>query len=699
MRIENGLYALAVDPRHGSIISLADKASGTELIAEPELAENFRLLLPLPDLEANYILSTGQGLSAAERTATGMELRWAAPLRNEQGEFDLPVTVRIDFVDTAIHFTISVENRTEHRLAEVWHAGLGGVLGLGDRESTETLFPAYHGGLGESLFRQFPENMGVGSGGGMRFPEYYVRYPGGLDMPWLSMYNPGLGRGLYCACHDPLPRLKLFRFELHPGLARNRLNGNWPSDEEIAAMRETYPPGVVMHCVHLPYTAPGAAFDSPPAVFRYHDGDWHDAARIYRDWFTSRWPVRASERNWLRRQQAVQDAMFLLPEGNLMMTFKDMVRWAGNAKECGVDTVMVSGWNVGGHDNQYPNYTPDPRLGTWEDLSDAVEACHEMDVKVLFFINIGPVDTSTDWYRDELHQYRVMTARGASSSYGWGMGTLGARMGCSQPPLTSCNPWFPEFRRVIVDQMRKLAEIGADGVHIDKIGGGVMDFNPALPLGPDQADFVGIIKCIEETIETCRQVHPHFAVSVESGWDLLLPYSDGWWNWHDTLDHIPATKYAFPEFMPIFAVVQPWDYNNVNNAVRYGYQILLGPVRFSASMGDEQYRDLAAYIREVIRLRAELADTIFFGDFLDQDGVDVQAPAQVRYNTHRSPETGRRACVLVNQSRGSADAVVTFDNSAQARVRIHRPFEDVVEGEAPAAVSIPGERLAIVVEV
>ena len=56
MNFENDYYRLDIDPQNGSVRGLADKVAGLELVAEPRLAENFRLLLPLPDLEANYIL-------------------------------------------------------------------------------------------------------------------------------------------------------------------------------------------------------------------------------------------------------------------------------------------------------------------------------------------------------------------------------------------------------------------------------------------------------------------------------------------------------------------------------------------------------------------------------------------------------------------------------------------------------------------
>jgi hypothetical protein len=47
--------------------------------------------------------------------------------------------------------------------------------------------------------------------------------------------------------------------------------------------------------------------------------------------------------------------MFMLPEGTINYTFKDIPRWAKAAKDAGINAVQISGWQRGGHDNGYPN--------------------------------------------------------------------------------------------------------------------------------------------------------------------------------------------------------------------------------------------------------------------------------------------------------------------------------------------------------
>src|ERR1051325_2791691 len=65
--IENRLYRVEVDSGNGVIRRVLDNTSGIDLFSEPRLADNFRLLIPLPDLEGNYISGSQQKLSALER--------------------------------------------------------------------------------------------------------------------------------------------------------------------------------------------------------------------------------------------------------------------------------------------------------------------------------------------------------------------------------------------------------------------------------------------------------------------------------------------------------------------------------------------------------------------------------------------------------------------------------------------------------
>jgi hypothetical protein len=690
-----------VDSENGTIIGFRDRIGGIDLITEPRLADNFRLLVPLPDLEANYILGREQRLTSIEKGPDSLDLTWQGPLKNPKGDFDVSVSMKIQLTGPSIEFSLSVRNRTQHQIAEVWYPILGGFTGIGDRQDSHEMIPYAGESSQTDLFHQF-RGRSPGGGPGLLCVEEFWAYPNPMPMPWISLYNRKLNRAMYFACHDTICRYKAVRFELHPGIGSRQYGDNWPRPEELDSKT---PLGLKLHWAHFPYAKSGETFTGPPVVVQFHEGDWHNSARIYRQWFKSQFTVLGPCSNWMRQKLAFVDTSFLLPEGNVIVRFKDIPHWVKGAANYGVTSVLISGWNVGGHDANYPYYDPDPRLGTWDELAEGIRACHKMGVKVFFFANIQPVRVDTDWFRSELNRYTSMDKWGVNYGVmGWGMGTLGARLGYTRPPLIGECSAIPDFRKIIVAKMKKLAEMGADGLHIDKLWPSPgLDFNPLSTLSPDQATSVGRLLALEEILQACRAINPEFALSTECAWDRALTYSNVAWAWHDnSSDHVPVLKYTFPEWFPGLVVPQPFDFTPVNNAVRYGYQIFLGPGNFIApeSMAYPLMRQLSNYVREILRILEGVKDTICFGEFLDTQLVEFEGPGEMRYSMFRNPKTGKRACVVVNLGERPQEAsVVAFSGNSDGEVIVHQPFSAPRRSRFPVQVVVPSERLAILTEV
>lgn len=693
MILENDLYLIDIEETHGTITRILDKLGKIELITEPRLADNWRLLLPTATTQANYVIGRTKKPTNVERTANGVSLAWQGPLESETGEsLDVTVTMRIELAGEQIRFDLEVDNRTPYKIAEAWCPVVGGVNGIGAREDTQEMIPSAGASTGSNLFKQFVPACELGS----PYPEVAYGYPAVMSMPWGDIYNTKTGRGMYIGCHDDICRYKVLRFELQPGLG-HRECGSWPLPGEAGNL----PVGMVINWTQFPYSAPGEKYVAPPVILQFHDGDWHQGSKIFRKWYDSKFPLVSTKGDWLHDQQAFYDVMLLLPEGNVLWKFSDIPQLAKDALACDVKSILISGWDMGGHDSNYPDYQPDPRLGTWDDLTEAIRQVHELGAKVYFFVNVQPVDPDTDWYREELHKYRGMGPWGTSVFYGFGMGTLGARLGHTGRPLVSVSPSFPEYRKIITDRMVKLAEIGADGLHIDKLWPFVcLDFNPNLSVTPDRATPEGMLKAVEEINAACRAVNPDLRLSIETAWDRVLEYSDVAWAWHATgTDHVPMLKYTFPQWEPTIAVCQPFDYTPINNAIRYGYQIFFGPGHWTESMAYEPFKPLAAYGKEIIRLRELLKDDIYHAEFLDTQEVKFGGQPQVRCSCFKNYETGNRACVIVNYGTEESEAAVLgFDGNVGGRVKVYLPYQEPRSASLPAKVTIPAQRLAIVVE-
>lgn len=702
MLLENALYRIEIESTHGCIVDVVDKAGGYSLIGEPRLAENFRLLLPQPGMQANYLLGAEQTLTTWTQQEDGLRLRWDGPLTNAQDTFDLSVAMDIAFVDAAIEFRCTVENRTTCSLAEVWYPILGGMTGLGPEETraqTVVVVPHYYSQWVRQLFHTFGTGECLGVDGG----EHRFNYPGNMSMPWVSLHHPQQQRGLFSMVADPTPRCKLLRFGFYPGTAHDRVDGDWPDAAEV----DGAPVGLSLNWVMLPYTPPGETFTGPPVVVGAHAGGWQEAALQYRTWFAGSFGVRPPAADWLTEHTATLDTMFMLPEDTINLTFRDMPAWAQKAKDHGVSAVLVSGWQVGGHDRGYPCYEPEPRLGSWEELAEGIRACHQLGVRVMFFVNVQPVDVSTDWYRRELRQYRILDPWGDDYGHaGYGMGTLSARSGLTDVGMVSLSPGIPAVRELFVRQMRRLAEIGADGVHIDKFINPGLDFNPLLTGSSDTADWCGSLQVVEEMLAACHAVNPEFAFSYEGWFDRLMSYSGVMW-WAPP-EH-SVMQVTFPEWRPHAGITQPYAFNTVNLAVLHGHHLLVGPRNYQSGMDFSPMQALNAYIGEVTRIRAGVVDTVLCGELLDASeplfareppalrlGGAFACDPHARWSVFRDPQRDQCTAVLANLGRDPLDVVVESLHGADGRCMLYQPFAAVKEINLPHTFHIPSERVAFV---
>jgi hypothetical protein len=401
--------------------------------------------------------------------------------------------------------------------------------------------------------------------------------------------------------------------------------------------------------------------------------------------------------------------MFLYPEDNLHYTFKDIPRWAKTAAVRGIRSVLISGWQVGGHDRGYPEYSPDPRLGTWGDLRKGVAACHRLGLKVFFFVNVQPVDMSTDWYRTELKKFGVVDPFGVPyNTYGFGMGTLGARAGVTRIPLTTMNPEHKRVRELFLGYMKKLAEIGADGVHIDKFLAPLMDFNPRLKNGPDVAHHRAMLQVVEDMLRQCREIVPHFDVSYEGWWDQLMRHSDVTWWWPGPRHSVK--KEVFPEWVPHASVVQPYSYNVVNTAVLHGHALLVGPGNYSQDLDFEPLDGLATYVGEITRIRRLLHDEVSAGTIEDASdrtlfhgrprvaiGGSFARDKDTAWTLFRNRANGRRCLVLANLGRKNLIAsAVRFGDRRKCQVIL--PFRQAQERRPPLSTVVQAERVAFLLE-
>ncbi|MAF67133.1 MAG: hypothetical protein CMJ84_15930 [Planctomycetes bacterium] len=706
--VENEHYGVTIDRVHGRIVSVVDKARRYDVISVPGEGDNFRILVPLPDMLSNYVIGSAQALSSCDVVGDRMTLKWEGPLRAVRGELDMDVTMGIALVGEAIEFTCAVRNGTEYPLNEVWYPILGGMLGIGpeaQRRETMALVPQANQFWLQNLFTDFGNTRGQTLG--VTGAEHIFGYPGFMPMPWVSLFHRGLDCGLCFSALERTPRVKMLRMALEAGTSERRVGGNWPRDDET----ET-PTGVAMNWSHHPFTKPGETFEGATIVLQGHAGDWREAARLYRSWFDTQYEVLDAGADWIRGEPAFLHAMCMLPEDSIHLPFKDLAAWGQAAKDRGIGSVCLGGWNIGGHDRGYPHYEPDPRLGTWAELEAGVRACKAMGLRVYFFVNCQPVDLTTDWNKRELHKYGVMDSFGVPYfvTSTWGMGTLGARAPLSMGrPFGEVNPAHPEVRELLIRQMVKLVEIGADGLHIDKFFQTPFDFNPRLThTNPDRAMHEGMLLYVEELLAACREVNPEFCFSFEASWDRLMPYCNtSWWrNFDDPM------KAAFPERGLSLGIAQPFDFSKANHGILGGDVLMISPANFLHGADHPPTQKLLEYLDEINQIRRELWGTVSCGAMVDaSDGLFKRREPMLRvggtfgesengrWTLFSNERTGKRVAVLANEGLEAmtAEGIAPADGGSGG-CRVLQAFADEVETNWPVSVDVPGERVVFIAE-
>ncbi len=246
MKIDSELYSLEIDDRSGRLVSLSD---GRKEFVKKSLPL-FGMALRERDGNETRLISDSAEHLAAEKTDGGFTLRFTM-------EENLTVTVRAE-TDDEIRWFYHISNRTDKAVEWIGCPGFCVPDDLtGNGGKAKILWGFNEGALIEDM--RYREN-----GFGYRQPGYPGEglmpiYPGIVQMQCMAYYD---GKsGLYMGTHDTEGNVKSFDF--------------YPNGDAIGIDIRQFTGGDFGE----DYTA------SYPFVFKFFEGEWQNAAEIYRSWF------------------------------------------------------------------------------------------------------------------------------------------------------------------------------------------------------------------------------------------------------------------------------------------------------------------------------------------------------------------------------------------------------------------------------
>jgi len=694
VKISTDVCILQINKSNGNLVGLKWLNPEEEIIKESRLGENFRILLPLSNYEANYFFSTHQK-ARLESIKNGV-ICYYDQLVNERQNLPVKVIYRIECINGELKFSIKVDNPTQQPLAEVYYGIIGGQKGLRNRTDNLTMIPSATSNLQGELYTRF---SGGGYGGGnlgITYGAGGMQYPGGwsMSMSWMETYNAKENIGMYYAEHDTINRVSYLYYELRPSEKGNVIGDNWPTEADVP---KGEPIGLTVGWLKLPYTKQGV-FESGPVVLKLHTGDWHEGSQIYRHWFDQHYNVKR-EPSWLRKENAWQSIIISNCEDEVKFKFTDLPKLALDAKKYGVTTFEILGWDKGGIDRGYPEYVPDSILGTKLEFQNALAEIKKIGVHPIIFSNIQFTDTDIPLYYNLLKKYEKKGRwTDDISLYGWGEGTISGRLGPTRHNMTLLTPSHPEVNKLLMNYYLDLVKSGADAFQFDKTLCIDVDFNPLNKLGPDRAMPQGVFDMFAQVLKEGKKINPDLSIASEIIWDKTFQYVDVSYLRMNGIDMCPALRYSFPEWTSTIFAENPFDFNIMNNGMRYGLVWALAPRHYNTSMDDEVFKPLSAYVSELIRIRKKYEEILFLGIFKDTIGVHVKCGINSRYSVFENKSATKKAVVLVNFDNKEDSFEVSLLNSAKKQYELLIPFQKDRILNENEKVKVPARTCAVIIE-
>jgi Domain of unknown function (DUF6259) len=191
-----------------------------------------------------------------------------------------------------------------------------------------------------------------------------------------------------------------------------------------------------------------------------HKGDWHRGADIYRKFFNSTGRKIKKLPEFMKNSPGIMCHYdFKWQDGHINHRFCDIPALHSKAVIDGFSEILIAGWNINGFDNFYPDFRPDPELGTEQELIEAIKTVKASGGKVFFYVNAYSFDEQSPDFAEAGNKWAVKKQDNSKQSGQWGSSVLVGM-------CNSCSGW----REKVKDNIRYIIEkLGASGVYIDQL--------------------------------------------------------------------------------------------------------------------------------------------------------------------------------------------------------------------------------------
>ena len=420
---------------------------------------------------------------------------------------------------------------------------------------------------------------------GVDYPTQFGPWSPGCGAPMSPFFLlRGAKQGLYAGVAAPSPELVAWHTELRPGYGSS-IDARVPEQLVISGKDVA----TRFAAVHVPYIQPGETRALTPIALEAFQGSWQQGVDIYKRW-RSGWMRTPAVPHWASEPHAWQQIHINSPEDELRIPFRDLARVGEECARHGVRAIQLVGWNDGGQDQGNPSHDPDPRLGTFEELKEAIARIQALGVKVVLFSKFTWADRATERFRKDLVRLAIKDPYGDYYHYqGYQYQTATQLLDINTKRLIPMCFLSEEYLRVCKEEFKKTVELGADGILFDEC----LHHSPALLCFDTShghrygaAVYANDRQLVQNFAQLTEPVNKEFLFAGEACYDWEFEAYHLSYHRSESKEHIPLSRYMLPDVPLMTAVTGFNDRNMINQCLMYRYIISYEPYNFKGLLDD-----------------------------------------------------------------------------------------------------------------
>ncbi len=615
MQLGNDMIQVELDPHTGGIVSIVNKQRGYQYILAPERALLLRLMVPEDERQGNYIDAAEPEIEICGDTAT---------LTYRIGAISATATLTLD--GGAIMANLHLTNAGPSNIEEImfpWVRGVGPI-------------PDGHLVMPNFWKRKYDDVFGKDLGGDHRTwnewtQKFSSRYPAYMATAWCDYGNSDHGIAVEGRHTD----FSIMDFFVH---------------KIVDKTREPVQRTLDFVTVHPRRVRQGETYTSSPVRITVHEGDWHVVADAHREWVET-WITKPDRPAKFAESIGWHFYFMKHQDGYVPHTYDDLVPMAQAALDAGCPYLLLFGWQVGGHDNNYfYRYVPNDAWGGEAALKEAVRRCREMGVEIMPFFNGTLANTELAEHKEFGHRWEAKTRTGHPYYAGdWARHNFDAPTR-NRAMLHTEIAFCAEQRAYFLATVKRIVQdYGFGNTQLDQMAEKMLvDYNEDhVTTTPDRVYVDGVAQLLPEVRRLIREVNPEGVMISEAINEYTGQWCDSSWDWNILLPFPEPILYSLPWLMASHEI-DALEYGEVNKA--FAYKMHFDMKIDGGDTPITKYPKFAEHVRRLAELRRRTAPYYVHADFRDQEGIETTAPDSVIVKTYRKKAANTMGIVIAETS-------------------------------------------------